>query len=111
MKSPRLVLLLGFGTLLILIGWIALSAFCRAESIYSEVSSIHDLYRKSASILDDIHIDVYRAAVLTRDFLIDPQVATGGQYRSDLLSVRTSMEKRLAELESMTEDKNALDRL
>jgi signal transduction histidine kinase len=111
MKSPRLVLLLGFGTLLILIGWMALSAFWRAERIYSEVSSIHDLYRKSASILNDIHIDVYRAAVLTRDFLIDPQVATGGQYRNDLLSVRTSMEKLLAELESLTEDKNALDRL
>ena len=54
MKSPRLVLLIGFGTLLILIGWMALSAFWRAERIYSEISSIHESYRKSTSILDDI---------------------------------------------------------
>jgi signal transduction histidine kinase len=111
MKSPRLILLLGFGTLLILIGLLALSAFWRAERIYSEVSSIHESYRKSASILDDIYTDVYRAAVLIRDFLIDPQIAAGGQYRNDLLSVRSSMENRLVELGPFTEDKNALDRL
>jgi len=111
MKSPRLVLLLGFGTLLTLIALLALSAFWRAERIYSEVSSIHESYQKSASILDDIYSDVYRAAVLIRDFLIDPQVAAGGQYRSDLLNVRSSMEKRLTELGPHTEDKSALDRL
>ncbi len=111
MKPPRLVLLLGFGTLLILIGLLALSAFWRAERVYSEVSTIHESYRKSASILDDIHTDAYRAAVLIRDFLIDPQAVTGGQYRNDLLNVRSSMEKRLAELELSTGDKNALDRL
>jgi signal transduction histidine kinase len=111
MKSPRIILLLGFGTLLILIGLLALSAFWRAERIYAEVSAIEESYRKSASHLEDIHTDVYRAAVLIRDFLIDPQAVAGGQYRNDLLNVRASMEKHLVELSSFMEDKRALDRL
>ncbi len=111
MRSPRLVLLLGFGTLLILIGLMALSAFWRAERIYSEVSSIHGSYRRRASILGDIYADVFQAAVLIRDFLIDPRIAAGGQYRNDLLNVRSSMENNLVELAPLIEDKDALGRL
>jgi signal transduction histidine kinase len=111
MKSPRHMLFLGFGTLLILIGLLALSSFWRADRVYSEVSAIHELYRKSASILDDIHTDVYRASLLLRDFLIDPEALNGAQYRKDLLDIRASMNKHLSDLNSLTMDRSALDRL
>lgn len=111
MKSPRPILFLGFGILLVLIGLLALSAFWRVDKVYSEVSAIHDLYRRSASILDDIHTDVFRASLLLRDYLIDPEPSAVALYRKDLLNIRTSMRAHLTDLNALNMDRDALDRL
>ena len=114
MKSrTKIALAFGFGTLLIVIGFLALTAFLRAGRIYREVSAIHDTFRAGAALLDDIHIDVYTAAILTRDYLMDPQAATAVQYRNDLVAKQASMEKHLADLALIMgpEDRPALERL
>jgi signal transduction histidine kinase len=110
-RSPRPVLLLGFGTLLILIGLLALSAFWRADRVYSEVSAIHEQYRDSAAVLDAIHTDVYRASLLLRDYLIDPEPSSVTQYRRDLLNIRMLMKEHLAQMDVLTMDREALGRL
>ncbi len=99
MKSgTRIVLLAGFGTLLILIGFLALSAFRRAERIYAEVASIHETYRQGAAILQEMNSGIYLAGLLVRDYLMDPQQASGIEHRNELLGVRSSLDKLLAEL-------------
>ena len=114
MKSrTKIALVFGFGTLLIVIGFLALTAFWGAERIYRDVSAIHDSYRSGSALLDDIHTDVYIAAILTRDYLMDPQATTAVQYQNDLLARRASMEKHLADLALMMgpEGRLALERL
>ena len=110
-RSPRPVLLLGFGTLLILIGLLALSAFWRADRVYSEVSAIHEQYRDSTAVLDAIHTDVYRASLLLRDYLIDPEPSAVAQYRRDLLNIRMLMKEHLTQMDAFTMDQEALGRL
>jgi signal transduction histidine kinase len=114
MKSrTKIALVFGFGTLLIVIGFLAITSFWGAERIYRDVSAIHDTYRSDSALLDDIHTDVYIAAILTRDYLMDPQTTTAVQYQNDLLARRTSMEKHLADLALMMvpEGSLALERL
>jgi signal transduction histidine kinase len=114
MKSrTRIALIFGFGTLLILIGFLSLTAFWRAERIYRDVSAIHNTYRSGSALLDSIHIDIYMAAVFTRDYLMDPQATTAVQYQNDLLAIRAAMEKHLNDLTLATgpEGRLALERL
>jgi signal transduction histidine kinase len=111
MKSPRLFLLLGFGTLLILIALLALGAFWRAERVYGELSAIQNSYWKRSSILNDIQADILDTALIMRDYIIDPQIAAGIQYRHDFLQIRSSMESRLSSLGAILGMSAALDRL
>ncbi len=96
--QTRLVILIGFGTLLILIGALSLNAFRRAERIYTDVSTIHDNYRNGVAIMDGIQSDLYVAGLLIRDFLMDTQDAAAEHYPRDLLDLRASMETHLSEL-------------
>ena len=111
MRSPRIILLIGFGSLLILIGLLALSAFWRAERVYGELSAIQDSYRKRSSILDDIQADILNTALIMRDYIIDPQIAAGVQYRRDFLQIRSSMESHLSKLGAILGMSTPLDRL
>ncbi len=112
-SRTKIALVFGFGTLLVLIGFLAITSFWRAERIYRDVSTIHDTQRSGSALLDDIHTDVYIAAILTRDYLMDPQATTAVQYRNDLLARRASMEKHLADLALIVvpEGRLALERL
>jgi signal transduction histidine kinase len=96
--QTRFVILLAFGALLILIGALALNTFRRAERIYTDVSTIHDTYRKGVAIMDGIQSDLYVAGLLIRDFLMDPQDSAVEQYPRELLGLRASMETHLSDL-------------
>ncbi|MBZ5498801.1 MAG: hypothetical protein LAP85_20585 [Acidobacteriia bacterium] len=114
MKSPiRFILLIGFGSLLILIGFLVLSSFWKAEHLYDEMAAIHDAYRKADSVLDGIHANVYTTSIIVRDYLMDPRVEAMELYRNDLVTLRASMEKHLADLHSIagTGDSGTFDRL
>ncbi len=111
MRSPRLILLLGFGIFVILTGWLALSAFWRAEKIFKDLTEIQNSYQRRAAILNAIQTDIYGAALLMRDHLIDLQAASGVQYRDDFVQMHASMAEHLSELSALMETRGALDRL
>ena len=92
------ILVIGFGALIVLVGVLGFSALRRAEGILAEVSKIHEVYRKSTSILNEIESSTYLSGVLVRDYLLDPLPAAGPLYRKDLLEIRSLMTKRPAEL-------------
>jgi signal transduction histidine kinase len=98
-KYPtRLILFIGFGTLVLLVGLLGFSSFRRTEQIYRDVSSIHEMYQKNSSTLNDIQTDTLYSGILVRDYLLDALPAAGPQYRKDLLALRSAMEKHLASL-------------
>ena len=93
-----IVLLIGFGSLIVLIGLLGFGGFRRAERIYNEVAAIHESYRKTASVLSDIESDRYLSSILVRDYLLDPTPGTAPQYRKELLEVRSALTNHIASL-------------
>jgi signal transduction histidine kinase len=113
-KHPtRLILFIGFGTLVVLVGILGFSAFRRAEQIYRDVSSIHETYQKGSSTLYDVQTDTLYSGILVRDYLLDTLPAAGPQYRKDLLELRSAMEKHLTKLSGLVspEETDAFKRL
>ena len=112
-RPTRLILLIGFGTLVVLVGILGFSAFRRAEQIYRDVSSIHETYQKSSSTLYDIQTDTLYSGILVRDHLLDALPVAGPQYRKDLLEIRSAMEKHLTNLSGLVspEETDAFKRL
>lgn len=108
-----LILLIGFGLLVVLVGALGLSALRRAERILKEVFNIHEAYRKSASILSDIESNTYLSGILVRDYLLDPLPTAGPLYRKELLEIRSLTSKRLADLGALIgyEQSSAVERL
>jgi len=107
------ILVLGFGTLLVLIGFLGFSAYHKAEQINGDVAAIHESYRKSAYVLNDVLADTYRSSILVRDYLLDTSPIAGAQYRQDLREIRTSTLKGMDELIPLIseDERTAVDRL
>jgi signal transduction histidine kinase len=97
----KLILLMGFGTLVVLVGILGYSAFQRAEQIYNDVSAIHESFQRRSSILYDIQTETLMSGILVRDYLLDPLPASGTQHRKDLLDLASSMDKHIAELAAL----------
>jgi len=93
-----IILLIGFGSLVVLIGALGFGGFRRAERIYNEVAAIHEAYRKTASMLSDIQSDRYLSSILVRDYLLDPTPGSAPQYRQDLLEIRAALADHMASL-------------
>ncbi len=93
-----IILLIGFGSLVVLIGVLGFEGFRKAERISQEVASIHEIYRQTASMLKDIQSDNYLSGILVRDYLLDPTQGTAPMYRNELLEIRSELSKHLASL-------------
>ena len=99
MKPGRgAILLMGFGTLVILIGALGFGAFHRADKIESEISAIHENYRQTALVLSQTKEDIYKSGIIVRDYLRDPSRASAPQYKQELLTIRSSLPYRLESL-------------
>lgn len=115
MKSSRSapILLLGFGLLIGLIALSGIGALQRAKETYLEVSALNDRYRRTDHILNAVASGIYTVALLARDYLLDPSNIDAADYRSRLVSERSSMENEFRELRGVIrdEDRTKLERL
>jgi signal transduction histidine kinase len=93
------LLALAFGALVLLIGLSGVAIHRHTGKIYAEVVGIQEAYRKSERVLNDLRAEMYSLGILVRDYLLDPSQPAAGQQRQQLLELRASMEKHLAELE------------
>ena len=101
------ILLIGFGTLIVLIAVSGLGALRRARQTYREVSSLNDRYRRTEHILNRVGAEISEVGLLTRDYLLDPSALSAGKYRSELVAVRARMENELQELSGVMGDEEA----
>jgi signal transduction histidine kinase len=93
------ILATGFGSLLVLIGLFAWGAAQRADQIQAEVASMHEGFQASEQVLNQVQSDLYFSGTLVRDFLVDPSPQTTESYRQELLEIRSSIAKRLDQLQ------------
>jgi signal transduction histidine kinase len=90
-----LVLLIGFGTLILLIGLLGFGAMRRAQALHDETVSAHDAYLQTDAVLREIPADLYLGGILIRDYLLDPSHLMAPAYREQLMAGRASIQRRL----------------
>jgi signal transduction histidine kinase len=95
------ILGIGFGTLVVLIGFLGIDATRRAEEIYRQIQAAHQSYLRSEQILNDLRASIAQSGILVRDFLLDPSHLTADRHRTELLQVRSSMMQDLDELDRL----------
>ncbi|MEO8596493.1 MAG: sensor histidine kinase [Candidatus Solibacter sp.] len=100
-KRSTPVLLLGFGLLIGLIAVTGIGALQRARETYRDELQLNQRYRRTDRVLSGVASRLYRVAILTRDYLLDPSNTRAAEYRADLVGERTAMDKELAELEGL----------
>lgn len=107
---PRgwLVLLFGFGTLLLLIGLLGFGALRRAQVLHNETVSAHDAYLRTDAVLREIPADLYLGDILIRDYLLDTSHLMAPAYREQLLARRSSIRERLDVLALRFDDGEAV---
>jgi signal transduction histidine kinase len=97
-RSLLLPLIIGFGTLVVLIATLGVGAIGRARAIYNEMETTQEAYLQSEAARRDIAADMYRAEILVRDYLLDPSPQNAPQHRQQLLEIRSSLQQRLDDL-------------
>lgn len=90
-----LVLLIGFGMLILLIGLLGFGAMRRAQALHNATVAAHDAYLRTDSVLREIPADLYLGGILIRDYLLDPSQIAASAYREQLLTRRSSIRQRL----------------
>lgn len=76
-----LVLVFGFGALLILIAFSGLSTIQRATKSYAGISALLEDEQRTAQILGMLRSDLQTSAIAVRDYLLDPEAGAAGKYR------------------------------
>ena len=99
--SIRAILLMGFGTLVALIGVLGFSAFRRADRIESEIAAIHENYTQTAFVLNQTKEDIHKAGITVRDYLLDPSPLVGPKYKQELSLTRSSVTHHLDSLKHL----------
>jgi signal transduction histidine kinase len=89
------ILSLGFGTLILLIGFLGFDSMRRAQTLHDQTVTAHAAYLQTDAVLREIPADLYRSGILIRDYLLDPTHITAPAYREQLLERQTSIRKRL----------------
>src|SRR5689334_17842160 len=78
------VLMIGFGTLIVLIGVLGFQAVQRAESIYQEMQVAQNSYLRTEEFRRGFVADMYLSDILVRDYLLDPSPDNAPARRQDV---------------------------
>jgi signal transduction histidine kinase len=108
-KRSTRILLLGFGLLIGLIAVTGIGALQRARETYHDELQLNQKYRRTDRALSAVASRIYRVALLTRDYLLDPSNTRAAEYRTDLIGERTAMDRELAELDGLVLQANKLE--
>jgi len=106
-KSPllqsRKVLLLGFGGLILLMGFAEFDDLHSLRAIQVTSRQIQDDFLRRTRLLERIRADVYVSGTHVRDYLLAPDEGQAEGSRKGLLDVRADMDSALAEYAAVTQ--------
>jgi signal transduction histidine kinase len=97
-RPVLLLLVLGFGILIVLIAVLGFGAIRRADAIYNDMKAAQDSYSETESFRRGIATDIYLADILLRDYLLDPSPENLPRHRQELLVIRNSLQQRVDDL-------------
>lgn len=99
--KPRLelVLLAGFGSMMLLASLLGFSQIRRSAALQRELIEAQERYAHTERLLSDLRADLYRISLDIRDFLLDRDVFDSAEMREQVLESRQRILRALDELE------------
>jgi signal transduction histidine kinase len=95
--DSRLVLLAGFGGLLILMAFAGVDGIQALQQIQTSNDRIRDEFLLRTQVLERIRSDLYLSGTDVRDYLLEPQAGKADGHRYTLLETRRDMDAALQE--------------
>jgi len=93
--DSRLVLLAGFGGLLILMAFAGVDGIQALQQIQTSNDRIRDQFLLRTQVLERIRSDLYLSGTDVRDYLLEPQAGKADGHRYTLLETRKDMDAAL----------------
>jgi signal transduction histidine kinase len=90
--DSRLVLLAGFGGLLILMAFAGVDGIQALQQIQTSNDRIRDEFLLRTQVLERIRSDLYLSGTYVRDYLLEPQAGKAEGHRYTLLETRKDMD-------------------
>lgn len=104
---------IGFASLIALIAVFGYSAMHRARALHHETIATHQSHLQTEAHVHAVSAEMYLAALLVRDYLLDSSQTAAASYRQQLQEIRASLDQRLDALQQRmgTEDRDAIRQL
>jgi hypothetical protein len=93
--DSRLVLLAGFGGLLILMAFAGVGGIQALQQIQTSNDRIRDQFLLRTQVLERIRSDLYLSGTDVRDYLLEPQAGKADGHRYTLVETRRDMDAAL----------------
>ena len=95
--NNRLILIVGFGGLLLLLAFAGIDGLRTLLQIESSNDGIRDDFLLRTRVLERIRGDVYVSGTYVRDYLLEPESGKAEGHRYSLLETRNDMDAALAQ--------------
>jgi signal transduction histidine kinase len=102
------LLVIGFGSLILLMIVSDLATVDRAKRLYTAVSEVNEIYHGRARGLEHVRAGIHLSSLLLRDYLLDPRTERVASYQEQMLDLRRQLDEDLnALLQSMPASETA----
>ncbi len=104
MPRRSILLAAAFAGLLLVIGASSFAIWLNTRQAQERVASLHNTHIEAGAALATVRANVYLAAILTRDYLLDSEPVHPGQYTSQFAHIRESTEGNFRVLKASVQD-------
>src|SRR5579872_7169927 len=103
-RQTRVLLFAGFGGLLLLLGFLGLSAISFLSQIEVREEKIRQDYVSRDGVLQKLRSTIYTSGTHVRDFLLDSSDARAAEDRRQFLETRLQIQSEIAEYQALIPD-------
>jgi signal transduction histidine kinase len=93
--NSRLILIVGFGGLLLLMGFAGVDSIRSLRQIQRSNDDIREDFLSRTRVLEQIRSDLYLSGTYVRDYLLEPESQKAESHRLSLLQARSDMDSAL----------------
>jgi hypothetical protein len=97
----RVLLMVGFGGLLILMGFAGFDSIQTLRQIQSSNDEIREDFLSRTRVLEQIRSDLYLSGTYVRDYLLEPEIVKAESHRLSLLHTRNEMDSALEKYKAL----------
>ncbi len=104
MPRRSILLAAAFAGLLLVIGASSFAIWVNTRQAQDRVANLHNTHMEAGAALASVRANVYLAAILTRDYLLDLEPSLARQYTEQFAHIRDSAEDSFRVLQASAQD-------